>query len=156
MNLDSFGDSQLVLLRSEIEKEMLARNITISVGEIGENLAIKHFCTTPGLPNLKVAEIGTKNIDAYSRDGNRYTIKTSQKAKKKVTIYPDENEPEKQLFEYLLIVKLSLDFTLDALYRFSWQQFLKIRAWDKRMNAWYVPISKSRLIVGECLYRKDK
>lgn len=156
MDLKYFKDDDLILLRVEVEREMASRHITFSVGEIGEKTAIKFFCSTPKLPNLKSAEIGTKNVDAYSRDGERYSIKTALKAKKTGTIYPDLTNSDKQLFEYLLIVKLAENFTLDYLYRFSWQQFLQIRAWDKRMNAWYVPISINRLCIGECLFWKDK
>jgi len=68
--------------------------------------------------------------------------KNNSKSKKTGTVYPDTQNPDRQLFEFLLIVKLSPDFNLEALYQFSWDQFLKVRAWDKRMNAWYVPTSK--------------
>ncbi len=125
------------------------------MGEIGEAVAIKHFNSTPGLSNLKAAPTGTKNVDALSRNGDRYSIKTIQKAKKTGTVYPDTQNPDRQLFEYLLIVRLRPDFSLEALYQFSWEQFLKIRAWDKRMNAWYVPVSKNRLDIGQCLYSKN-
>jgi hypothetical protein len=65
------------------------------------------------------------------------------------------DNPDKQLFEYLLLVRLDPVFNLEAIYRFSWEQFLKIRAWDKRMNAWYMPVSLQRLERGECLFIKD-
>jgi len=101
------------------------------------------------LPNLIHAPIGAKNVDALSRDGDRYSIKTVQYAKKTGTIYPDAKNPEKPLFEYLLIVLLSINYELLAIYRFSWEQFCVVRAWDKRMNAWYVPVSRKRLDQGE-------
>ncbi len=95
------------------------------------------------------APTGAKNVDALSRDGDRYSIKTQVKAKKSGTIYPDRNDTEKQLFEYLLIVRLSRTYQLEALHRFSWDQFCEARAWDKRMNAWYIPVSKKRLALAE-------
>ncbi|MEN6290606.1 MAG: hypothetical protein ABFD07_01140 [Methanobacterium sp.] len=109
----------------EVEREMTSRHTTFSVGEIGEKTGIKFFCSTPKLPNLKSAEIGTKNVDACSRDGERYSIKTALKAKKTGTIYPDLTNPDKQLFEYLLIIKLAENFTLVYLYRFSCNNFYK-------------------------------
>jgi hypothetical protein len=154
MNLKALKDDELATLRGEVEREMRSRGIYFSVGDIGEMVAIKYFNSTPGLSNLRAAPPGTRNVDALSRHGDRYSIKTLQQAKKTGTIYPDEHEQEKQLFEYLLIVRLGQDFSLEALYQFSWEQFLKIRAWDKRMNAWYVPVSKNRLDVGMCLFTK--
>jgi hypothetical protein len=152
MELKKLSTSQLLSLRVEIEKEMQDRGLSFSVGEVGEKLAIEHFNSTPGLSNLINAPIGAKNVDALSRNGDRYSIKSIQRGKKTGTIYPDKEESDKQLFEYLLIVILSPDFTLKALYRFSWKQFLELRAWDKRMNAWYIPISIKRLNYVECLY----
>jgi hypothetical protein len=155
MDVKSISDNDLILLRKEIDRELQTRGISFSVGEIGESIAINFFYSTPGLSNLIRAPIGAKNVDALSRDGDRYSIKTSQKGKKTGTIYPDSSSADKQLFEYLLIVKLASDFSLESIYRFSWSQFLIIRAWDRRMNAWYVPLSQSRLTTGECLFTKD-
>jgi len=155
MNIKLLKDDELISLRVEVEREMRSRGIRFSGWEIGEALAIKYFTSTPGLSNLKDAPTGTKNVDALSRNGDRYSIKTIQKAKKTGTVYPDTQNPDRQLFEFLLIVKLSPDFNLEALYQFSWDQFLKVRAWDKRMNAWYVPTSKKRLELGKCLFNKD-
>ena len=154
MELNNLKDDELITLRVEVEREMRSRGLSYSVGEIGESVAIKFFKETPGLSNLNAAQHGTKNVDANSRNGERYSIKTIQKAKKTGTVYPDTQNPDRQLFEYLLIVKLSPDLSLEALYQFSWEQFLQVRAWDKRMNAWYVPVSKNRLQLGTCLYSK--
>lgn len=152
MDLKTLETNELISLRMEVEREMQLRGISFSVGEVGEKIAIEYFNSTPGLSNLIAAPTGAKNVDALSRDGDRYSIKTIQKGKKTGTIYPDKQNSDKQLFEYLLVVILASNFTLNALYRFSWARFLEIRAWDKRMSAWYVPISKNRLDVGECLY----
>ena len=134
---------------------MHSRRIPFSVGEVGEKIAIEYFRTTPKLSNLMAAPPGAKNVDALSRNGERYSIKTIQRGHKTGTIYPDDQDPGKQLFEYLLIVKLNSVFTLDALYQFSWKQFLKVRSWDKRMNAWYVSMSKNCLDMGICLFPKN-
>lgn len=152
MDFKSLTTKDLISLRIETEKELTLRGISFSVGEVGEELAINYFCSKPGLPNLINAPIGAKNVDALSRDGDRYSIKTTQKGKKTGTIYPDSNNPDKQLFEFLLVVKLSKELNLESIHRFSWEKFLEIRAWDKRMNAWYVPTSKKRLEFGECIF----
>ena len=152
MNLQEFSNDDLLSLRAEVEKELQDRGVLFSVGEIGEKVAVDYFCSKPGLPNLIHAATGTKNVDAYSREGDRYSIKTLHKTKKTGTIYPDSKNPEKPLFEYLLIVVLSSSYELLAIFRFSWEQFCVVRAWDKRMNAWYVPGSKKRLDQGEKIF----
>lgn len=155
MDTDFFeriSNSDLILLRAKVESEMRRRKIAFSVGEIGEQLAIAHFTLTPGLPNLQLAPTGTKNVDALSRLGDRYSIKTICNAKKTGTIYPDAGNPEKQLFEYLLIVRLTKSWELQSIYQLDWDEFVKARSWDKRMNAWYVAITNRALVSAITIY----
>lgn len=140
-DVTGLSDHELIILRHHVEKEVRRRGLKLTVGDIGEQLVIAHFRNTAGLPNLQIAPPGTKNIDALSRDGDRYSIKTVLDAKKTGTVYPDRDKPEKQLFEFLLIAALSEDHTLKSIHQFSWDQFLAARCWDKRMSAWYVPYS---------------
>lgn len=142
--IGEFIEDDLLRLQVILDKELKRRGIRFSVGELGENIAVNYFNKTPGLPNLQKAPTGVKNVDALSRDGHRYSIKTVQNGKKTGTIYPDQ-DTKQQLFEYLLLVKLDDDYTLIELHRFSWKQFEELRAWDSRMNAWYVPVSSNRL-----------
>src|SRR5437773_9811933 len=74
-DLQLVSDNELISLRARVETEMRRRSISFSVGDIGEQLAIDYFNATRGLPNLMRAPRGTKNIDALSRDGDRYSIK---------------------------------------------------------------------------------
>lgn len=147
--INNITDEQLTRLRLKIDDELSRRGIILNVGILGERLCIDYFNNTRGLPNLLQAPQGAKNVDALSRDGDRYSIKTFKKAKKTGTIYPDDSAPEKQLFEYLAIVGLSSQYQLNVIYRFTWKEFLKVRAWDKRMNAWYVPLSIKNLSIAE-------
>ena len=124
---------------------MRKRGIADSVGAVGEQLAIEHFRKTPGLPKLQLAPRGTKNVDALSRNGDRFSIKTICEGSKTGTIYPESDDRDKQLFEHILIVKLSEDRSLGAIYQLTWNEFVKVRSWDKRMNAWYVAISARAL-----------
>lgn len=142
------ADIDLIRVRAFVDQEARRRGVKLSVGEIGELLAIEHFEQTPGLPNLMMAPTGTKNVDALSRDGDRYSMKTIQRAKKTGTVYPDRTSADKQLFEYMLIVRLDDHLQLSCIHQFSWEQFLAARAWDRRMNAWYVPCSGKALSHG--------
>lgn len=139
------SDSELLTLRAKLRAEMRKRSIADSVGSIGEHLVIETYRSTKGLPKLQPAPTGTKNVDALSRNGDRFSIKTVCDAKKTGTIYPDANDRNKQLFEFLLIVRLNDDWTLKSVHQLDWPQFVKIRAWDKRMSAWYVPITSRTL-----------
>ena len=152
MDIKSFSDEELISVRARIESEMTHRGISFSVGEIGEKLAINHFNSTNGLPTLRAAPPGTKNIDAISRNGDRYSIKTRLKAKKTGTIYPDNSDPDKQLFEYVLLVKIDEYYILESIHEFSWNLFIKLRLWDKRMNAWYLPCSNKSISEGTEIY----
>jgi hypothetical protein len=140
-DVTGLADHELIKLRHDVEKEVRRRGLKLTVGDIGERLVVAHFNDTAGLPNLQIAPAGTKNIDALSRDGDRYSIKTVLDAKKTGTVYPDRDKPDKQLFEFLLIAVLSEDRTLKSIHQLSWDQFLGVRCWDKRMSAWYVPCS---------------
>ena len=149
--ISNIEDHQLLSVRACLDKEFACRKLSFSVGDLGEELVIKYFNATPGLPNLIRSPKGSKNVDALSRNGERVSIKTIQKGQKTGTIYPDIQDPDKQLFEILLIVKLDLVYQLESVYTFSWAEFIQARAWDKRMNAWYIPFSFSKLSLGKQL-----
>ena len=78
-DLNKVSDDELVILRAGIETELNRRGISFSVGGVGEKLAISFFNSKPGLPNLLQAPAGAKNVDALSREGDRYSIKTFMK-----------------------------------------------------------------------------
>ena len=148
--IESLEDHELFALKVRMDTEMAKRGISYNVGDMGEKLVIDYFNKTKGLPKLYKSDVGVKNVDANSRDGDRYSIKTYMKAKKTGTIYPDQDQ-NKQLFEYLVIVHLSSQFELRAIYRYSWKDFESVKAWDKRMNAWYVPLSRKNLKKAEII-----
>ena len=149
------SDESLLLLRASLRAEMRKRGIADSVGVVGEQLAIEHFRKTPGLPKLQLAPPGTKNVDALSRNGDRFSIKTVCEGSKTGTIYPDSDARDKQLFENILIVKLADDWSLESIHQLSWADFVKVHSWDKRMNAWYVAFNKRALAAGVEIFRAE-
>lgn len=152
---ENMSDEDLVLLRASLRAEMRKRKIADSVGAVGEQLTIEYFRKTPGMPKLQLAPPGTKNVDALSRNGDRFSIKTVCEGSKTGTVYPDPDDPDKQLFEYILIVLLDEDWTLKAIYKLAWPDFVKARSWDKRMNAWYVAISSRALGLAEVVFKAN-
>lgn len=149
--IKSMSDEDIIRYRAALEVEMRRRGLGFSVGQIGEALVIQHFNRTPGLPNLLRAPAGTKNVDALSRNGDRYSIKTVWHAKKTSTIYPDPNDKEKQLFEFILIAQLNDDLALKSIHQFSWHEFTEVRSWDSRMSAWYIGCSTKNLKQGKSI-----
>jgi len=152
IEISKLGDEVLLKLRAEVEREATRRGLLLTVGDIGEKLAVDLFKARPDLPVLIAAPRGTKNVDALSRDGERYSIKTLYRAKKTGTIYPDPAERERQLFEHLLVVLLSEDLQLARVVMLSWTQFCMVRSWDSRMNAWYVARSRRALDIGRQVF----
>ncbi len=148
LDVEKLSDADLTTLRANTEIEMKSRGLAYSVGEL---LAIEYFRNTKGLPNLQAAPVGTKNIDALSRDGDRYSIKTRLNSKKTSAIYLDENKPSKQLFEYILLVEISERYNLESIYQFTWDQFMELKSYDKRMSASYLSCSKVVLEKGQAL-----
>lgn len=144
-DLTAMADAGLIRLRAALDVEMKRRSLAVTVGQIAEQLAIGFFSGTAGRPNLQLAPTGTTNVDALSRRGERYSIKGVLNAKKTGTIYPDPIDREKQLFEYLLVVKVDREWSLEAIYEFDWKTFCECRSWDSRMNAWYVGLSRKTL-----------
>jgi hypothetical protein len=151
--LEKMPDEELLLLRASLRAEMRKRGIADSVGAVGEQLAIEHFRKTSGLHKLQLAPRGTKNVDALSRNGDRFSIKTVCDGSKTGTVYPEADDRDKQLFEYILIVKLSEDWSLESIHQLGWSDFVKVRSWDKRMTAWYVAISQRTLGVAQLIYQ---
>jgi hypothetical protein len=154
VDLEKLSDDEIVSLRIKIENEFKRRKIKFSTSEKGDALAIEFFNKTPGLDNLMRTSIGTKSVDALSRKGERYSIKTMKDGGKSSNFYLKGNIKKEKLFEFLLIVVLDQAYELKSLHRFSWTQFLKIKLWDSHMGSHYVSKSQKRLNQGECLYEK--
>jgi hypothetical protein len=134
-------------------KELKNRNLIRTrnvVGERGEFLAIETYNNKPGLPGLQAAPEGTQNIDAISRKGERYSIKTITEPGKTTGVFygcgnlDDKNLPN-QKFEYILIVVIGKDFQLKNIYELTWDQFLNNRKWHSTMTAWNLSITKKLL-----------
>ena len=160
MDLSKLGKYDLIMLYGQIIEELKLRNVIRSknvVGDIGEYLAVDYYTKTPGLPKLQFAPPSTENIDAISVKGERYSIKctTSNTTGVFYGLNPPESyEPQKQLFEYVVIVVLNDNYQLKKIIQLDWTLFLKHKKWHSRMAAWHLIISKKLLadatIIFDC------
>jgi len=134
------------LSKHELKKRNLVRTGNI-VGERGEFLAIEYFNGTSGLSNLQAAPEGTQNVDALSRRGERYSIKTITEPGRTTGVFygcgnkDDKNLPD-QKFEFVLVVIIGKNLELKHIYEFTWKQFLNHRKWHSTMKAWSLSITK--------------
>ena len=161
MDLSTLSNSEVVQLYSTSIKELKRRGILRTnnvIGELGEYLAIEYFARTPGLPKLQAAPVGTQNIDAISRSGERYSIKST--SGNSTGVFYDLEPPgsetaDKQKFEYVLICRFNEDCELEAIYQITWETFLKHKHWHSRMKAWNLTISKKLIADAESIFKRD-
>ena len=146
-DLEKLSTDEIINLYPKILKELRKRDVIQSknlIGEIGEYLAIQHYTKNPNFPNLKRADASTKNIDAISRDGERYSIKSTSSGSTG-TFWglepPDSEKKDSQKFEYVVVVCFDGDYSLEHILEINWEQFMKIKRWHSRMNAWNIPVN---------------
>jgi len=142
----------------ELKERGLIRTRNI-VGERGEFLAIETYNYIPGLPNLQAAPEGTQNVDALSRKGERYSIKTITKPGKTTGVFygcgdiDDDVELEKK-FEYAIIVIINRKFEPEIIVELEWDQFIKYRKWHSVMKAWNISLTKNLLADANIIFKK--
>lgn len=140
----------------ELRKRGLARTSNM-VGERGEFLAIETYNSIRGLPNLQAAPEGTRNVDALSRNGERYTIKTITEPSNTTGVFygiGDKEEtvlPDKK-FEYVVIVQLSKNYRPKRILELKWEQFLKHKKWHSTMRAWNLSVTKSLISDAKIIF----
>ena len=162
MDFGKIDNNSLIKLYSECIKELKNREIIRTkniTGELGEFLAVDFYNKTPNLPNLQFAPPSTENIDAISRRGERYSIKTITNYGSTGVFYGlpsiDSDEVPTQKFEYVIIVKLNDNFELENILELTWNQFLKNKRWHSRMQAWNLSYSKKLIDLANNLFIKE-
>ena len=149
IDLENLSTDEIIQLYPEILKILKKRGVIKTknlIGELGEYLAIKQYTKDPKLPNLSLAETTTKNIDAVSRNGERYSIKSASGSSTGVfhgLEKPDSTKQDKQIFEYAIIVIFDKDYQLESILEINWEQFLEIKKWHSTMQAWNVSINST-------------
>lgn len=130
------------------------RNIA---GERGEFLAINTYNSIAGLPKLQAAPEGTQNVDALSRKGERYSIKTMTAPSKSTSVFygigdKDDSLPKEKKFEYVIIVVIESNFKLKAMYEISWDLFLEQKRWHSTMRGWNLSLTKDLIHKAKTIF----
>lgn len=144
----------------ELKKRKLIRTRNI-VGERGEHLAIQIYNSTPKEPNLQAAPEGTQNVDALSRKGERYAIKTVTLPRKLTGVFyglnsPESTEQEEKKFEYLIIVMINEFFEPVKIIECAWATFLKHKRWHKTTRAWNISVTSQLEKEFKLIFLKKK
>lgn len=159
--IDKLPDEEIwtmyAYLGLKLKERGLVRTRNI-VGERGEFLAIKIYNGTPGLPKLQAAPEGTQNVDALSRRGERYSVKTISEPSNSTSVFygcGDQTEtiPEKK-FEYVVVVLIDKYYKAKKILELTWGQFLKYRSWDKTMRGWHLGLTQELMKVAKVIFQK--
>lgn len=152
---DVIGMYSIVLEELKSRKVIRTNNL---VGEIGEYKAFEFYNNSPSLPNLQAVNIGTKCVDAISMNNGRYSIKAT--TTKGTGVFNGLNDKDsellqEQLFEYVIIVKLNKNMSLEAIYELDWKNFLSLKKWNESKRTWYLTITEELKSKAKTLYDID-
>ncbi|MCM1101931.1 MAG: hypothetical protein NC079_10040 [Clostridium sp.] len=161
-DLASKSTEEIVQSYSDIIKELKRRGIIRTnnvLGDLGEYLAIQYYNRIPGLPNLSPAPVGTENVDAISRKGDRYSIKSIGNSNNTTGVFyglePKGSEkPDYKRFEYVIVCRFNSDYELEKILELDWDTFLANKRWHSRMNAWNLSITKKLQAQCKLIYQK--
>lgn len=160
MDVKTFSNVELITLYSNLLKELKHRGVIRTnnfIGEIGEYLAVDFYNKTKNLPTLQIAPPSTKNIDAISKDGERYSIKCTT-TKTTGVFYginsANSKTPQRQLFEHVIIVVLNQDLEISLILKLTWEQFLIYKHWHSRVNAWNLLITNKLINETKVIFKK--
>ena len=140
----------------ELKKRNVLRTKNV-VGELGEYYAIDFYNKTPNLPNLSLAAKGVKNIDALSRNGEIYSIKTvtSRKGTSGSFWDPQSINNNEQKFKYLLIIILNDEYALDMILELTWEDFFKYKKFNKRMNNYNISLTNTLINSVKIIFQNN-
>ena len=160
-NLKVIELAKLISPSSAAYRELKKRNVLRTknvVGELGEYYAIDFYNKTSNLPNLSLAPKGVKNIDALSRDGEIYSIKTvtSRKGTSGSFWDPQSIDNNEQKFKYLLIIILNDEYSLDMILELTWEDFFKYKKFNKRMNNYNISLTNILINSVKVIFQNNK
>lgn len=161
MDFSKYSGMELIRIYGELlskmrEDELIrSKNVT---GDLGEYIVIDYYTKTKGLPKLQFAPPSTKNIDAISINGERYSIKctTTNTTGAFYGINKDADIASiKPLFEYVVVIKLDKNYQPEFILELNWETFFKHKHWHSRIGAYNLVITNSLIVDGKMVYKKD-
>ena len=140
---------------TELKRRGILRTKNVA-GDLGEHYAIEHYTNNSKLPSLSIVPVTVKNVDALSRNGETYNIKTVSSRKGTTGSFWDQESIKKneKKFDYLLIVILDQSFSLDMILELSWEDFIKHKKFNKRMNNYNISITNTLIDEVKIVYEK--
>lgn len=159
MDFSKYSGTELVQMYGELLEQMRAKNIIRSknvAGDLGEYLVVEYYSTTKGLPKLQFAPPSTKNIDAISVEGDRYSIKTTTTNTTGAFygLAKDASPNMRPMFEYVVIVKLDDKYQPELILELDWDAFFRHKHWHSRINAYNLLLTKALIADGRIIYQK--
>ena len=157
LDFSNVSNIELIGFYSKWIKELKTRKIIRTnniVGELGEYLAVDFYNKTHGLPKLQATPISTQSVDAISNKGERYSIKSVTGKTTGVFYGIDKDCNPEKLFEYVIIVVLDKDYSINEILEISWDTFLKYKHWHSRMKAWNLSITKKLINDSRIIFKK--
>ena len=160
MDFLSLFETELIDAYGSILNEMRAKNLIRTknvTGDLGEYIVVDYYTKTKGLPKLQFAPPSTKNIDAISTNGERYSIKctTTNTTGTFWGIQKDADFLEtKPLFEYVVIIKLDKSYQMELMLELSWETFFTHKRWHSRMKAYLLMITNALIEDSKVIFRR--
>lgn len=149
MDFGNLSENELIEAYSSILDEMRAKKLIRTknvTGDLGEYIVVDYYTKTKGLPKLQFAPPSTKNIDAISTEGDRYSIKCTT-TNTTGTFWGIQKDAvffeTKPLFEYVVIIKLDNSYRMELILELSWEVFFKHKRWHSRMKAYHLMITNA-------------
>ncbi len=159
-DVDDLSEDELWSLYGEVHDklkdigEIRSRNIT---GDRGEQLAIDYYGSTKRLPKLQLAPPSTKNIDAISTKGERYSIKTITVPNKTTGAFNGHGTPDNPIndkkFEYLIVVVID-SYQPELIVELSWEDFYELKRWHSTVQAFNITLSRAVMDKAKIIFKK--
>ncbi len=161
MDFSKYSGMELIQIYGELlsrmREERLIRSKNVA-GDLGEYIVVDYYTRTKGLPKLQFAPPSTKNIDAISVNGERYSIKciTTNTTGAFYGIEKDVDAGSiKPLFEYVVIIKLDECYRPKFILEIDWDTFFKHKHWHSRIGAYNLIVSNSLIQDGKLIFYQD-
>lgn len=132
MDFSKYSGMELIQIYGELlskmreDKLIRSKNVTV---DLGEYIVVDYYTKTKGLPKLQFAPPSTKNIDAISVNGERYSIKCIT-TNTTGAFYGIEKNTDisdiKPLFEYVVIIKLNENTSRSSYWNLTGKHFSNI------------------------------